>query len=249
MSTEKPLVYFILGAAGSGRRTVLLDLIADGLPKEDQPAVLLCGNEATSPIDDRFPSLGHWEWTGSSIEAALPDGATQVFIVSDGRGNPVDQLEALKPWVDQHGCELGRVITVVSCKLGETHAPMLAWYDACIHFSDVVLLNQREGVANKWVSDFQSRYKDQFLPCLFEFVKGGRVKSAAVVLDSTARRLSHYFDEEQDWIISGAVDEEEAEGDEEIEVSMEEDPYLVRHGEGRREKEIPNVAKYLPLGE
>ena len=249
MPTEKPLVYFILGAAGSGRRPVLADLLVDGLPKEDQPAVLLCTSEAPTPIDDKLPSLGRWEWTGSSIEAALPEGATQLFIVSDGRGNPVDQLEALQPWIEQNGCELGRVITVVSCRLGEAHPPMIAWYDACIHFSDVVLLNQREGVANKWISDFQSRYKGQFLPCLVELVKGGRVKSASVVLDPIARRLSHYFDEEQDWVVSGAVDEDEAEGDEEIEVKMEVDIYLARHGEGRREKEISDVAKYLPVVE
>ena len=40
-------------------------------------------------------------------------------------------------------------------------AALLAWYDACVHFSDVVLLQRREGVANKWVSDFLKHHEDQ----------------------------------------------------------------------------------------
>lgn len=245
-STDKPLVYLILGAVGSGRRNVLLDLIADGLPKTDKAAVLLCESESPSPVDAKLPDVTRWTWSGSSIEADLPADATHVFLVSDGRGNPVDQVEALKPWIEQNGAELGRVITVVSCQLGEAHPPLLAWYDACVHFSDVVLLNQRDGVANKWISDFQGRYKDQFFPCLIEFVKNGRVKSASVMLDPVALRISHYFDEEQDWIITGAVDEAEAEGDEEVEAAPEEDPYLTRHTGGRRIKEIPDIATFLP---
>lgn len=249
MSDEKPLVYMILGSTGSGRRSVLLDLIADGLTKQDAPAVLISSDEPASSADENLPSLTRWTWSGSTIEAELPAGATHVFLVSDGRENPVDQLEALKPWIDQRDVELARVITVVNCQLGEAHSAMLAWYDACVHFSDVVLLNLREGVSNKWISDFQNRIKEQFLPCLFEFVKNGRVKSASVVLDPVALRLSHYFDEEQDWIITGAVDESEAEGDEEIEVALEQDPYLERHGEGRRVKDVPDIHKYLPTEE
>jgi hypothetical protein len=58
--------------------------------------------------------------------------------------------------------------------------------------------------------------------------------------------MSHVFDEEQDWEVIGPEDEEEAEGEEEVEVKPEEDPYLERLAGGRRVKEIPDVAKYLP---
>lgn len=249
MPEDKPLVYMILGATGSGRREVLLDLIKDGLTSEAVPMVLLNEGESPDPVDEQLPTVERWHWTGSTIEADITTEVTHVFIVCDGRGNPVDQLEALKPWLAQQDAELARIITVVNCQLGESHSAVLAWYDACVHFSDVILLNKREGVANKWVSDFQSRYRDQWLPCLIEFVKAGRVKSASVVLDPIARRLSHYFDEEQDWIITGGVDEDEAEGDEEVEAALEVDPYFERHGEGRRMKEIPNIRKYLPAVE
>ena len=251
MSEDKPLVYMILGATGSGRRAVLLDLIDDGLAPDAVHVILVNDGESSDPADEQFPALGSWLWTCSTIEADITTDVTHVFLISDGRVDPVDQLEALKPWVVQQDAELARIITVVNCQLGESHSAVLAWYDACVHFSDVILLNKREGVANKWISDFQARYRNQWLPCLMEFVKAGRVKSASVVLDPIARRLSHYFDEEQDWVISGAVNEDEAEGDEEIEVKMEEDPYFERHGEGdgRRMKEIPDIRKYLDAAE
>ena len=122
MSEEKPLVYLILGAAGSGRRTVLLDLIADGLPPDAQPVVLISEDEATSPLEDKFPLVESWVWTGSTIEADLPASATHVFLLSDGTKNPVDQVEALKPWLIEQNVELARVVTVVNCQLAEAHS-------------------------------------------------------------------------------------------------------------------------------
>lgn len=246
MHTDKPLVYFILGAAGSGRRAVLLDLIAGGLPDGAKPAVLVSDGESATAADAQLPALARWTWDDKSIDAAPLEGVTHIFLVCDGRINPVDQLEAGKAWLAQIGAEIGRVICVVNCRLAEAHPPLLAWYDACVHFSDVVLLNQREGVENKWLSEFQRRYKDQFFPCLFEFVKNDRVKNPAEVLDPQARRMSHLFDEDQNWVITGGEDEEEAEGDEEIEAAPEEDHYLMRHTGGRRVHDIPDIAQFLP---
>ena len=154
MSEDKPLVYMILGATCSGRRTVLLDLIKDGLTPEACPVVILNDQESPDPTDEQFSELERWHWTGSTIEADITTDVTHVFLVSDGQGNPVDQLEALKPWVAQQDAELARIITVVNCQFGEAHTAVLAWYAACIHFSDIILLNKREGVANKWISDF-----------------------------------------------------------------------------------------------
>ena len=246
---EKPLVYLVLGAAGSDRRALVLDLINTGLADEDSAAVLVSADEVADPRDGQMPGLTRWTWQENAIVAEAPDDATHLFFISDGRRNPIDQIEALKPWLEQHGCELGRIICVVHCQLAAAHPPLLAWFDACIHFSDVVLLNHREGVENKWMSDFQGRYKHQFMPCLFEFVKDGHVKNAAIVLDPVARRIAHLFDDEPNWIITGGEDEDEAEGDEEVQAAPEEDPYLARHTGGRRMKEIPDIAKFVPTGE
>ena len=190
--------------------------------------------------------------------------ATHLFFLTDGRCDPADQLEAFKTWADSSGGEIARVITVVNCQLASKHPEVVAWYEACIHFSDVVLLNKREGVENKWLSDFQNRFKSQFFPCLFEFVKDGKVKNPPLVLEPQARRVSHLFDEvewevvdddgdatdaeETDDAFFDEEDEAGAKGDtveEEVELRPVVDPYLERNAAGRRAKPIPAIAKFL----
>jgi hypothetical protein len=248
---EKPLVYIVLGVAGSGRREVIADLLEGGLAEGDRAVVFLSERETADPSDARLGEIQRWSWTDGAVTGAVPPGATHVFFVTDGRGNPVDQIEALKPWIEGNGAELGRILTVVHCSFAEQHHEMLAWYDACIHFSDVALLNRRDGVANKWLSEFRRRYEDTFTPCLFEFVKGGRVKNPPLVLEPQPRRMSHYFDEETDWVVtgieSGSEDENDAldNVDEEVEVSAAVDPYFALDAAGRRAKRIVDVAKLL----
>lgn len=246
-----PLVYLILGAAGSGRRAVVADLIEGGLTEADRAAVMVSDAEKESAVDAQLPSLTRWHWTGEMMEATLPGDATHVFFITDGRTSPVDQIEVFKAWLEAQGGELARVLCVVDCQLAEKNPPLLAWYDACVHFSDIVLLNRRDGVANKWLSDFQAHFKSQYIPALFEFVKADRVKNPGLVLDPQARRMSHIFDEEQDWVFTDSEGEEveedeETEGDEEVEAKVAEDPYFERLNGGRRVKEVPDLKKYLP---
>ena len=258
MSSEKPLVYLILGAAGSGRREIVADLIAGGLAagSAGQPfdlaqsrqsaLTLLPAGEQAGAADARLGSLARWAWNDGRIESPDLAGATHVFLFTDGRRNPVDQVEAFQAWLAASGGELARILCVIHCGLVARHKELLAWYDACVHFADVVLLNRREGVPNKWMSDFQGRYAAQFLPCLFELVKAGRVENPALILEPQARRMSHVFDEEPNWEVTSADGDEEDEADgEEITAQPEEDPYLQRRAGGRRVKEIPDVAQYL----
>jgi len=243
--TEKPLVYFVLGTAGSGRRAIVRELIASGLSEGDRAAVLLSDAEPADENDAKLPNVTRWSWTEhGTIQGILPKEATQVFFISEALRNPVDQIEALKPWLEATGAELGRIICVVDCKLAEANPALLPWFDACVHFSDVVLLNRRESVGNKWLSDFQRRYTEQFYPCLFEMVKKDRVKNPLVVLDPVARRISQYFEEDQEWVFEADdKDEEESDDEEEVELKKAEDPYLERRAGGRRVKEIPDIAK------
>lgn len=253
MPSDQPLVYLILGAAGSGRREVLADLVEAGLTEADHPVVLLAEGEAADDFDARLPLGPRWNWAGGEepLAAVVPDDATHVFFVTDGRRNPVDQIEAFKNWLSAHGRTLARAFCVVNCQLGAKQPSLLAWYDACIHFADVVFLNRREGVENKWLSDFLTHFKKQYIPALFEPVKAGRVHNPAAILEPEARRISHLFDEEQDWIFTNAdgdvIDEEEEteDDDEEIEAAPAVDPYLERRIGGRRVKEIPDIARFL----
>jgi hypothetical protein len=256
-ATEKPLVYLILGAAGSGRREIVADLITAGLAENDRGAVLISEEEKPDEFDAKLPGLARWEWNTAEdnpIVAELPRDATHIFFVTDGRESPVDQVEHFRTWLQSQDAELARVLCVVNCQLAEKNPRLLAWYEACVHFSDVVLLNKRTGVENKWMRDFQEHFKKKFVPSLFEFVKDGSVKNPALVLEPQARRMSHVFDEEANWVFTDAegeeIDEQEEVADEaEVEAKPEEDPYFARRLGGRREKELPDIAKFLPAAE
>jgi hypothetical protein len=222
---------------------------------------LLAEKEDVSNFDAKLGRLACWQWSGSDIALGSDDvlaGARRIFWIADGRGNPIDQLEALKPWLKQGGLELARIFCVVNCQLAEKHPALLQWYDACVHFSDVVLLARREGVANKWMSDFRRRYEDKHFPCLIELVKQGRVKNPALVLEPEARRMSQYFDatpwdeldledveigidDDEEPIDKDDLDDDEDDGD----APPPTDPYFEQRAGGRRVIELPDICKYL----
>ncbi len=261
-----PLAYIILGSAGSGRRAPLADLIATGLDESARTVLLVAeGERSADEVADRrleaSPRLVRSTWRlehGRVAAPPLPEDATHVFIVVDGRANPVDQIEALHTWLPSAGLELARVICVVDCQLASAHAELLRWYDACVHFSDVVLLNRRDGVASKWVSDFAGRYRKQHFPCLIEMVKKGDLENPALILEPQARRMSMLFDAEDAWAAGGdedtvIEDEDDEDADKPSADAIDDpdlvgqvDPYIERlAGSGRRAKEIPEIAKFL----
>ena len=250
-SGDSPLIYLILGCVGSGRRELVADLIEGGLPEGMTSAVLISENEPEDPADERLPAIERWRWEPevSAIIATLPEDAERVFFIVDGARSPVDQIEAFKMWIEsQPGVELARILCVVNCRLAEQNPPLLAWYDACIHFSDVILLNRREDVPNKWISDFQARYKSQFYPAVIELVKGGKVRNPALILEPQPLRISHAFDSDQEWVaVDGSDDEDEEamEEEEEVEMKPADDPYFERANGGRRVKIVPDITKYL----
>ncbi|MBX3737820.1 MAG: hypothetical protein KF715_14080 [Candidatus Didemnitutus sp.] len=244
-------IYFILGTPGSGRRSIVLDLIENGLAPDEPALVLLAQTEAADPADEKFITRANlevrrWSWDGKELpDQALPERGA-VFFVAESRGDPMTQLELFKPWLDRHHVELARVFTVVDCQLAEKQPPLAAWFDACIYFSDVVFLTKREGVANKWLSAFIRRYEDQFYPAHFIQVKKGGLPNPAIVLDATPRRVAQYFEQIED--LSGIEietddDEEDAEEDD---AAPKPEPYFERNRSGRRVKELPDLRNYLP---
>jgi hypothetical protein len=259
MSSTNPSVYFILGSPGSGRRAIVRDLVENGLTPEEKALVLVPQDEAADPAEARLAELPNatvrrWAWDGKELpDQDLPAGAT-VFFLADPHVSPVDQVELIKPWLVAHGATLARIFTVVDCQLAEKQPVLRQWFDACIHFSDVVFLGRREGVANKWLSDFIKHYKDEFFPCHFVQVKTkGDLPTPLLWLDPTPRRVSQYFEDDyvdlSDVVIETGDDEEE--DGEAVEPGEEDgivppEPYFVRLSSGRREKEVPNLDDYLP---
>ncbi len=246
-------IYIIMGARGSGRREVLLDLLNQPeAAAENAPAALfLCDSEPPSACDENLAVLPHvhrHQWRWDEDEPVMPateivDRCANTFIILDGAANPVDQIEALCAWLQTTGHRIARVLTVVDCALLESSPGALPWYEACIHFSDVVLLNRREGVSNKWIKDYQEAFAKACFPCLFESVRKGRVANPARILYPEARRLSQIFDEEpEETVVESSAEDEDEEGE-------DEDPYLARKPGGFRRNPIPDIRDFLSRGD
>ena len=210
MSSEKPLVYLILGAAGSGRREIVADLIEGGLAAGAASVRSSCSrpaNRPARPTPASARSRAGRGATAASSRRTSPARRTCSFSPTAAAIRSTRSRPSRRGW-RRAAANSARILCVIHCGLAAQHKELLAWYDACVHFADVVLLNRREGVANKWMSDFQARYAAQFLPCLFELVKAGRVENPALILEPQARRMSHVFDEEPNWEVTGAGGEE-----------------------------------------
>jgi hypothetical protein len=246
-------VYFIIGTPGSGRRSIVRDLIQNGLDEQAKAVVLLAGSEAADPADARLAALPNtevrrWEWTPSELPAVEGIAGATVFFLADSRVSPIDQIEALKPWLGQQGAEQARIFVTVDCQLAEKQPVLKPWFAACIHFADVVFLTKREGVANKWLSDFIKHFTDEYFPCHFIQVKTkGDLSNPLLLLDPTPRRVSQYFEEGETYEIEGLETDDAEEGGEDDDTGLlPQEPYFTRDRSGRREKELPDFREYLP---
>lgn len=245
-----PTFYIILGIPKSGRREVIFDLIDGGIPENSSTAVYLSANEQDSPFDEQLAAQPNtqvirWSADESGADAPAPPVETEhIFFLTEGKSNPIDQLEFLQAWSKAHGLTVTRVLTIVHCQIAEKEDELLPWFEACIHFSDCVLLNRREGVANKWITEFEKNFKSNHFPCLFELVKKGRVSNPPLLLTDEPRRISHLFDQLD---ALDAIDdlEEDDIPEEGLDLIAPVDPYLKRHPSGPREIQIPDLSDFL----
>ena len=241
-------VYIILGAARSGRRAIVFDLIDGGLSESEPKTVYRATSELASPYDEQLVALSQtqvidWEWNSLQQTPPPSSSAGSVFFMTEGTRNPIDQIEALRSWMQRCHLSLARIITVVDCQLAERNSELSAWYHACIHFTDYALLNHRETVAEKWIRAFQRKYQRECYPCLFGYVKKNKVGNPVEVLDPEPRRISHYFDE-IDAVDTLEIDEENL-PDEVMDLTVPDDPYLQRLPSGQRKITIPDIKDYL----
>ena len=170
MSDQAPLVYLIYGIPNSGRRDVLFDLIDGGLEGKEQVLYFRPEGEAASPFDEQIEALDtvsivDWKLSDATVIHGQIDAAPEkIIFLAPGNCDPADAAEAIKTWTDLNSCQIARIITVVHCAFLSENSTAKAWFDACVHFSDVVLLNRREGVNNKWVKDFEVGYRKKCSP-------------------------------------------------------------------------------------
>ncbi|MEO0796218.1 MAG: hypothetical protein AAFX93_13700 [Verrucomicrobiota bacterium] len=238
-------VYFLLGAEGAGRRDAVRDLIEGGLEEDEHALIALHTSEPDTSADEQF--LGRTNNRVVSYEHLAGIEANDVdviFIVAPGRGNPLDAIDDFQSWIRRSGHTLARIITVVHCSLLQANPKLQIWHDACIHFSDVVLLNRRNDVPNKWFSDFRAHFEQEHFPCLIELMKKGRVRNPALILEPQPRRVSLAFDDDIEAVDLIEFDEDNL-PEEPVDLVKPADPWLVRVANGQWERHLPEISKFL----
>tara|TARA_B100001248_G_scaffold262589_1_gene259707 strand:- start:4087 stop:4812 length:726 start_codon:yes stop_codon:yes gene_type:complete len=237
-------IYYILGTPNSGRKTLVQDLIQTGLPEGTHPLVLMADTELDSQT---FTEAQVQAWKmdeGKIVTPDLEDNWDTLFFINEGSTNPVDQIEAFAAWLKEHDLTLTRAITLLDCHLAHKQPELAPWYQACVHFSDVVLLNFKNESQPKGFKEFLKLLKHECSPCLFETLKKGCVHNPAQILYPEARRLSHLFDD-LDPLDSLDLDEDDL-PTESFVLENAPDPYLERLPTGQRCKSIPDIQDYLP---
>jgi hypothetical protein len=240
---DSPLVYVFLGRSGSERRALIADLIEGGIDADASVLYFRPETEAASLMDDSIAAMPNvqvidWALQDAKLTHGKVNAAPEkIIFLAPGNSDPADVVEAVKTWSEHNHCCVARLITAVDCAFLKSKPEAQSWYDACIHFSDIVLLARREGVDNKWLKSFEDRYAKNHYPCRFLLVKKGRVQNPAEILEPEARRMSLYFDE----LI--AIEEDEFE--EERPEDQKPDKYIERLASGQRAYPIPDINKLL----
>lgn len=235
---SSPKVYLILGSNDSGRRAITSDFI-DSLGPQSPILYFKHKDEAKSDWDSKLEEYAQVSTVSWSVENtkikhdSITESPSSIFFLAPSCVDLADVMEALKGWLSKNNCQLSRIITVVDCKSLNENDCLNHWYEAAIHFSDMVLLNRREGVGEKWIKDFVSNKKKQFHPTRFELVKKNRVNNPIDVLDSQAFRTSLFFDE--------LIQIEEDEFEDLIPEDRKIDPYIERLENGKRSKIIKKI--------
>jgi hypothetical protein len=238
------MIYLILAPKSAVPHAVCNQLIQTGFDTDQGPFAVLSSNTDRTEFPesiDFFP-LG-WDAQTETLdgipvaEQLQPFGT--IFWILDGLSDPRPQLEIIQEWLQGHPEHLlGNIFTIVNCAQLYANPSLRAWYDCCIHFSDAVLLNQRNDVPNRWISEFQDHFEKLCYPCLFSLVKKNLPQDATVLIYPEPRRIAHLFEPE----LEPFELDESSESDDETELTeAEEDPWLLKNLGGQYQVHLPSI--------
>ncbi len=124
-----------------------------------------------------------------------PDSEDTCFIIIDPRAPLIGQIEHLAGDLAKCLVEPIKIVTCVDSDRTEKSTALRAWLDACIYYSDVVLLGNRQNASKPFLREYQKHYERLCYPCLFLFLKGeGQPNDPIEILTPGIRRISQLFD-------------------------------------------------------
>lgn len=225
----------VLGAPCHARREVAEDLARFAWPEGVATEIL----PGSADDGEGRP----WAMEDGRARLPAPEGKA-ALLLTDGRRSQVDQLEALFRDAPAVGWNIRRIVTVVDLPLLHRRPALATWFRACAHFSDAIILANRHGVPNAWLSELQRGYAEDLGPCLQLLLpRAGGLPRPAEILEGDPRRMSLVLDD------LDAVDEMEFDEDnlpdEPFDLVRPTDPYFERDTTGRRVLHLPDIAAEL----
>lgn len=187
---------------------------------------------------------------GDPATALSDSGIGTVFWLVDPARNLADAMEDVLHHLRVCDCRPAKVVSVLDCTLMRAESRVLRHAEACIHFSDAVLLANREEDAQKWLRDWQVGFEKTCFPCDFQMVrKDGSIPDPRRLFFPELRRMTHVFDAADQAIDPAEATDWEATFDPEEEddldsLSPEADPWLARHPGGSRVQLIPDTGSW-----
>jgi len=235
-----PVTLFLSGPGGQGLK-LLRETRARMLNKEDRMH-LFC--EEGGACDETSALAGlqvsTWSMSGGILKlSSEANGEDWNVLLYSHAQPPMDWLQSIVGSVRKFKWEVTRIITLVDMQMAIHRPEARRWYQACIHFSDLVLLGNRGGLNPKDVAGFQEHFEKERFPCLFDLVKNGLPRHLSWMMDSQPRRLSLVFDPDE---LTGhdipAWEDDDREENEEDD--RYKDPYLEKNRSGEPVLRIPN---------
>lgn len=206
-------------------------------------------------LREHITELKDWklEFYHSESPPPIPDEEFQKlhFVLYDPLAPLAPQILNLSRELIPRGMAPARIFTVVDCAAAESSQHAKDYFDACVYYSDVVLLGNRDSVSKKWIRQFQDHFKKMAIPSRFQFLKkGGKTENPEALLFPETRRLSKLFDlpEEPGGIsqiqIESSFDLEAWEEDED-----EPDTYQPGPEDEAPAKQIPDASSFTILSD
>jgi hypothetical protein len=238
------LLYFILGSPSAEKEVVVSQLITEGFTEEETILLLIpeaARSSAETPLlqscdyKKTHPKVVVEYWNAEQKPLIVSHyrfkNYSAVFLFVSDHHNLIDQLEYLSEWTLENSLIVSRILTVVDCSAFLLDSKLFPWIEACIHFSDTVLLNKTAGVESKALESFVTYFKDNHYQCLFYKLHPKKPLNSQEILYPEARRLSLAFDILD---ISDSDDEE-----------VVKDLYFECNHLGQRLKKLPNIVAHL----
>jgi hypothetical protein len=227
MAREDRFLYIILESPDSGGFEFLFNGLKDF---NDQGFHFLLPESTKNKVgSDQKENITFWsdkDSTDLSFNLNENEENTNFFLFFSPYMNLTDQFEYLVDQIDKTAkVQIGRIISFLDANvLPEISPQFQLWLDAVAHFSDVLCISNRNNQNGKAVKMIIDRYENMRYPMETYLMSQNKKGKLLNILNPTARRISHIFDSPD------LLDSEE---------TPQNDPFLKRLANGKREKGIP----------